>query len=107
MRLIFFTCFLLCAGLMNSYGQNQRQDSTMNELEKKAPAEDMKKKESFGEMVQGVGLGLWKRVKYRLNLDELADELVEKKDKFIGKNDENEETNKEKKSDEKRPPKKE
>ena len=77
--LILFTCFALVATA-------QKIDS-LKQAEIKPHTEEPKtenKNESFGDYVQKVGLSIWGRVKERLNLESVVENIEDKKDKILG-----------------------
>lgn len=49
------------------------------------PAVEKEDSESFGDLVGKIGEGIWQRLKYRLNLEEVKEGLEAKKEKFSGK----------------------
>ncbi|MBR10524.1 MAG: hypothetical protein CMP48_22925 [Rickettsiales bacterium] len=56
--------------------------------------EEEDKVESFGDLVGKIGEGIWQRLKYRLNLEEVKEDLQAKKEKFSGKPEEGEDSQK-------------
>jgi hypothetical protein len=95
--IVFFT---LSLGVLSQEVDSLKRKEHQRKLEKSSP--DAEEKESFGDFVQKVGLGLWGQVKERLNLNGLVENLEEKKDKFMGDKPKNESPKKEEKKDEKR-----
>jgi len=60
--------------------------------QKKAPAADVEKTEelSFGDRALSIGKGILNRLKARLNLEEAAESIKDKKEKLLGDKEEEE-----------------
>lgn len=88
--------FLILLIVVSYSSQAQQADS----LKRSDPKEELEKsfnnqeKESFGDYVQKVGLGIWGKVKERFNLEGVVESLEEKKSKFLGDKNKNEGNNK-------------
>lgn len=93
--LLFFLIGIGCHSSAQQADSLARSGEKLN-LEKVVPNSD--KKESFGDYVQKVGLGIWGRVKERFNLDEVVENLEDKKNKFLGDKEKKTVENKEEKS---------
>lgn len=92
----FFGFFLLCGWAAVAYGQQpdapaqEKAEKPKKELDEKKKKEE--EPEAFGDFVKNVGLGLWREVKERLNLDETLESLEEKKNKILGDRSKKEES---------------
>lgn len=86
---IFTICFI--AFSYRASAQKIVVDSSFANAYKKTTAsntmaaQDEEKVESFGDLVSKLGEGLWQRLKYRLNLEDVKESLEAKKEKFAGK----------------------
>ena len=104
MKTFCLVCFCLIAIGYSASAQKIVVDSSFASAYKKAevnkeqqmaaPAEE-EKVESFGDLVGKIGEGIWKRLKYRLNLEGVQESLEAKKEKFTGGKDEEEDEDKE------------
>ncbi|WP_420317251.1 hypothetical protein [Ekhidna sp.] len=65
--------------------------STQNQAAEPIQTENMEDDLSFGDRAISIGLGIVNRLKARLNLDEAAESLKEKKEKLLGKSENEEE----------------
>ena len=91
---VLFACITL-GGWAQQADSLKRSDTTPH-IEKSTPTADQK--ESFGDYVQKVGLGIWGRVKERFSLESVVENLEEKKNKFMGDKDKKADEDKDKKS---------
>lgn len=91
--LILLTCFALASAAQKADSLKQVEVKPNTETPKKAE----NKNESFGDYVQKVGLGIWGRVKERLNLESVVENLEDKKDKILGDKEKKELVEKEEK----------
>jgi hypothetical protein len=84
--------FLILFSAATWTGMAQQTDSLKRadpkERAYKSPSDDANK-ESFGDYVQKVGLGIWGKVKERFNLEGVVENLEEKKNKFLGDKNKN------------------
>jgi hypothetical protein len=82
-RSVFVHLFILTV-VSVGYAQQSPASKPLDEKPKEERQKQENEKESFGDYVQKVGLGIWGRVKERLNLEDTMASLEEKKNKILG-----------------------
>ena len=95
---IFTSCFLFFfLASAHVFAQKIVVDSSFSSayLKEKAPVAAEKKEEKaeegLGDLALRLGEGIWKRLKYRLNLDGIKEGLEAKKEKYAGGSETDEE----------------
>ncbi len=81
------------------YAQQSPASKPPEEKTKEEKPKQEDEKESFGDFVQKVGLGIWGRVKERLNLEDTMASLEEKKNKILGEKEKKDEKKEEEKGE--------
>ena len=76
--------------VVDSSFANAYKKSPNTMLLEQPPVEE-EKIESFGDLVEKIGEGIWTRLKYRLNLEGVQESLEAKKEKYTGGRDGEEE----------------
>lgn len=86
----FIWLLFLVTGLCSLHAQSEEAEKGVPpKTENKEKQEKAgKKDESFGEYVKKAGLGVWRRVKYRFNLDGATEDIKKKGRQFFKKKEE-------------------
>ena len=98
MKTFCMLCICFIGFISHTSAQKIVVDSSFANAYKKTPNTTVKEQppveekiESFGNLVEKIGEGIWTRLKYRLNLEGVQESLEAKKEKYTGGRDEEEE----------------
>ncbi|WP_421763752.1 hypothetical protein [Ekhidna sp.] len=92
-RVLIFSLFLTALAIGASAQRIVVDTASTNKYllkpeEKKEKTEPVQQEPSFGDRAVSIGMGILNRLKARLNLDEAAESIKEKKEKILGKEEE-------------------